>query len=158
MSWFLARPWFRSTIFSLAVASATTAGFAAPPSSRIDVYLGLWEGVDGLDGSLVRLSLSDVNDDGVIEFTQTESFYSVCHSMGAGFTKGQGVEIGTATVAQKRDVLKIDIQLICIDDGNGKHENASFSTEYQLRSRGTVLVVPEFSVASLPVVLHRVSQ
>ena len=105
----------------------------------------------------MRLSLSDVNDDGVIEVTQSESFYSVCHSMGANFTLGHGVEVGTATVAQKRDALKIDIQLICIDDDNGKHELDPFSVEYQLRSRGKVLVVPAFAT-SLPIVLHRLAQ
>ena len=66
-------------------------------SRAIDAYIGLWEGVDALDGSVVRLSLSDVNDDGIIELTQTETFYSFCHSLGANFSLGHGVEVGTAT-------------------------------------------------------------
>ena len=149
---------FARSLVALAAASMTAAvTFAAPPSSRIDAYLGLWEGVDPLDGSLVHLSLTDVNDDGTIELTQSESFYSFCHAKGANFSLGHGVEIGTATVAQKRDALKIDIQLICIDNDNGKHAESPLATEYQLRSRGKTLVVPAFST-SFPIALHRVAQ
>src|SRR5262245_28409872 len=93
------RSLFSLVVCTLVVASTAPTAFAAPPSSRIDAYLGLWEGVDALDGSLVRVSLTDVNDDGIIELTQTESFYSFCHSMGAQFSLGHGVEVGTATVA-----------------------------------------------------------
>ena len=142
---------------ALTVSAATAATAPAPASSvRIDAYLGLWEGVDALDGSVVRLSLSDVNDDGTIELTQTESFYSVCHSMGSAFSLGHGVEVGTATVAQKRDALKVDIQLICIDDDNVKHERESVAREYALRARGKNLIIPAFP-DSLPIVLHRLA-
>jgi hypothetical protein len=146
-------------VLAAMMATAATAASAAAPASsvRIDAYLGLWEGVDALDGSLVRLSLSDVNEDGVLELTQTESFYSFCHAKGASFSLGHGVEVGTATVAQKRDALKIDIQLICIDDGNGKHAESPIANEYQLRSRGKTLVIPAFPT-SLPIVLHRIAQ
>ena len=139
-------------------ASAATAATAAAPASsvRADAYLGLWEGVDPLDGSLVRLSLTDVNEDGTIELTQSESFYSFCHGQGPDFSLGHGVEVGTATVAQKRDALKIDIQLICIDDDNGKHPQTPLAIEYQLRSRGRTLIIPAFPT-SLPIALHRVS-
>ena len=153
---------FARSLFTLAVAaladvSMTNAvAFAAPPSSRLDAFLGLWEGVDPLDGSLVQLSLTDVNEDGTIELTQSESFYSFCHAKGADFSLGHGVEIGTATVAQKRDALKIDIQLICIDDDNGKHPQTPLAIEYQLRSRGRILIIPAFPT-SLPIALHRVS-
>ena len=122
---------------SMTAAAAFAATATAPAASvRVDAYLGLWEGVDPLDGSTVRLSLSDVNDDGILELTQAESFYSFCHSMGPEFSLGRGVEVGTATVGSSKDVLKVDIRLICIEDDNTPHERPQVSIEYQLRSGG----------------------
>src|SRR5688500_14819880 len=44
-----------------------------------------------------------------------------------------------------------------IDGDNEKHARDLFSVEYQLRSRGKVLLVPAFAT-SLPIVLHRLAQ
>src|SRR5262249_44855956 len=149
---------FNLAIFTLVAASVTAAGaFAAPPFTRIDAFLGLWQGVDSLDGSVVRLSLSDVNDDGVIELTQAESFYTFCRAMGTDFSLGRGVEVGTATVGRNRDALEVNIQLICIADNNEKHEQDPVEVEYTLRSRGKNLILPAFP-QSPPIVLHRVAQ
>jgi hypothetical protein len=67
-------------------------------------FLGLWEGVDSLDGSPVRLSVSDIDDDGVLELTLQEDFWTFCFGLGPTFSRGRGVETGTATVAS-RDVI-----------------------------------------------------
>ena len=64
------------------------------------------------------MSLTDVNGDGILELTQAESFYSFCHSMGPEFSLGRGVEVGIATVGSRKDVLEVDIRLICIEDNN----------------------------------------
>jgi hypothetical protein len=142
------------SLLSIAAAYSASAPAAAP--KRIDDFLGLWLGVDSLDGAEVILSLSDINDDGIIELTQSEHFYSFCHAMGANFNLGRGVEVGTATVAKTKDALDVDIQLTCIDDGNGQHPRDPVSIQYLLRSRGRFLVVPEFEFAPA-IVLHRIS-
>ena len=126
-------------------------------AGKVEDFIGLWQGVDALDGSTVRLSLSDVDDDGILELTQAESFYSFCHSMGPEFSLGRGVEVGTATVGSRKDVLAVDIRLICIEDTNAPHERPPVSLEYQLRSHGRNVVIPAFP-NSLPIVLHRLAQ
>jgi len=70
-------------------------------------FLGLWEGIDSLDGSPVRLSLSDIDDDGVLEHTLQEDFWTVCFNLGPTYSRGRGVVTGTATVASK-DVLDVE--------------------------------------------------
>jgi hypothetical protein len=126
-------------------------------AGKVRDFIGLWQGVDPLDGSTVRVSLSNVDDDGILELTQAETFYSFCHSMGPEFSSGRGVEVGTATVGSSKDVLEVDIRLICIEDDNTRHEQPPVSVEYQLRSRDRNLLIPAFP-NSLPIVLHRVAQ
>src|SRR6188768_2272282 len=96
---------FRRPATGLAIVTClvfAAAAFAAgPPPRRIDSFLGFWEGVDPLDGSPVRLSLSDINDDNVIEHTLQEDFYTVCFEQGPNFKQGRGVVVGTATVVGK---------------------------------------------------------
>lgn len=152
------RTLFTVVLCTLVAASMTAAGaFTARGADRIDAFLGLWEGVDSMDGSFVRLSVSDVDDDGIIEVTQAETFFSVCHRMGANFSLGRGVEVGTGTVARNKDALDVDIQLVCIDDDNVRHPQDLEAVEYQLASRGRNLITPVFP-QSEPIVLHRVAQ
>jgi hypothetical protein len=136
-------------------ARAASTPASASATRRIDDFLGLWQGVDPLDGSPVRLSLSDIDDDGVIEVTQQEDFFSVCHAQGSDFTKGTGVVVGTATLAKSKDTLDVESDLICIDDDGGQHPLAGGEPhQYLLRSRGRNLVLPEFGDAPA-IVLHR---
>jgi len=145
-----------AVVFLLSVAATFTASAPAGGPKRIDDFLGLWEGVDSLDGSPVRLSLSDINDDGIIEHTLSEGFYTVCQAEGANFSLGRGVVVGTATVVKTKDALETDTQLICIDDDGGAHPRPSAKLDYRLRSRGRNLVLPEFPDApAIP--LHRVA-
>src|SRR5262245_38316171 len=87
-------------------------------AGKIEDFMGLWQGVDPLDGSTVRVSLTDVDDDGILELSQAESFYSFCHSMGPEFSLGRGVDVGIATVGSRKDVLEVEFRLICIEDNN----------------------------------------
>ena len=126
-------------------------------AGKVRDFIGLWEGVDRLDGSTVRVSLSDVDEDGILDLAQSESFYSFCSSMGPEFSLGRGVEVGTAAVGSSKDVLEVNLRLICIEDDNTPHEQSPLTVEYQLTSRGRNLVIPPFPT-SLPIVLHRVAQ
>jgi hypothetical protein len=120
-------------------------------------FVGLWQGIDPLDGSPVRLSLSDVEGDGVIEHTMHEDFFSVCFALGPGYPKGRGVITGTATVASKT-ILEAKTVLTCISDTNVPFPTGPASVQqYTLRSHGLILVLPEFG-SSPGIVLHRVAQ
>jgi hypothetical protein len=118
-------------------------------------FLGLWEGVDSLDGSPVRLSVSDLDDDGVLELTLQEDFWTFCFKLGPAYSRGRGVVTGTATVASG-DVLEVETQLTCIDDNNVAAPQGVASVQYTLRSRGRVLVIPAFRDAPA-IVLHHVA-
>src|SRR5262245_51450944 len=135
--------------------SAVVAGPGPHGHKDVDNFLGLWQGVDALDGSPVRLSLSDVEGDGVIEHTMQEDFFSVCFALGPGYSKGRGVINGTATVVSK-NVLETTTELICISDANVPFSVGPPAVQqYTLRSHGRVLVLPAFG-SSPGIILHRV--
>ena len=152
------RTLFTIGLCTLVAASMTaTAASTARGADRVDAFLGLWEGVDSLDGSFVRTSVSDIDDDGILEVTQSETFFSFCFGMGPQFSQGRGLEVGTATVGRNKDALEISMQLVCIDDNNVRFPRDPLPVEYQLASRGRNLVIPPFP-QSLPIVLHRVAE
>src|SRR5262245_895433 len=118
------RPGLRSPVLWVILAgSVRTAGVVVagpgpgPNPKHVDNFLGLWEGFDPLDGSPVRLSLTDVDNDGVMAHTLQEDFYTVCFELGAGYSQGRGVVNGTATAISK-DVLEVNTELTCISDNN----------------------------------------
>jgi hypothetical protein len=134
---------------------SVSAALAGPgPGGKLDHFVGLWVGVDSLDGSPVRLSLSDVDDDGVLEHTMQEDFFTVCFDRGPTFSRGRGVVRGTATVASK-GVLDATTELFCIDDDNvAVSHGPATQVQYTLGSRNAVLVLPAFG-NSPAIVLHR---
>ena len=140
----------------LSVSVVAGAGPGAGPKDAED-FLGLWEGVDSLDGSPVRLSLSDVEGDGIIEHTIQEDFFTTCFNLGPTYSRGRGVITGTGTVARK-DVLEVSTELICISDSNVRLSlGVGAPMQYTLQSRGRILVLPAFG--NFPaIVLHRISQ
>jgi hypothetical protein len=120
-------------------------------------FLGLWQGVDPLDGSPVRLSLSDVNGDGTLELTQQDDFFTTCFNLDpATYSRGRGVVRGAATPARRR-VLETKVQLTCLSDSNVPQPLPEDDTLlYTLQSGGRVLLL-EFTDAPA-VVLHRVAR
>lgn len=158
----VARP-FRTPVLWLIVlgCALSTAIVAAGPGSgggskRADDFIGLWQGVDGFDGSPVRLSVSDIDGDGVLEHVMQEDFFSYCANLGSGYSKGRGVVNGSATVASKY-VLNTLTELTCISDDNIPAPQGASPLQYTLESRGRNLVLP--GIGSLPgMVLHRVAQ
>jgi hypothetical protein len=144
-------------VAGLLSASAVAAG-AGPDPGQKDAkdFLGLWQGVDPLDGSPVRLSLSDIDDDGVMELTMQEDFYTTCFNLGPTYSRGRGVVTGTATVASK-NVLDTTTDLICIDDSNVHHSQGVAPVQYTLKSHGRVLLLPPFG-NSPGIVLHHIAQ
>ena len=151
--------WF---VIAIAVSIVPSVVSAAPGNGngnagKAQDFIGLWEGVDPLDGSSVQLSLSDVEGDGVLELTQSESFWSVCFDLGAAYSQGRGVVVGTGTVGNK-GVLDVESQLVCIDDENNANPLPDDEPiQYTLHAHGSILRLPEFDEAPA-VLLHRISE
>src|SRR5262245_60005914 len=157
---------FFSVVMAALLFSLSLAGVAWVAQTNTDLgkgpgpeqgknFLGLWEGVDSLDGSPVRLSVTDLDDDGVLELTLQEDFWTFCLGLGPTFSRGRGVETGTATVAS-RDVLDVKTQLTCLNDNNEAFPQGVASVQYTLQWRGRVLVLPAFP-DSPAIVLHHVA-
>jgi hypothetical protein len=152
---------FWSPVFWLVVAgcmlsASVVAGPDRDPAPKdVNKFLGLWEGVDPLDGSPVRLSLSDIDNDGVLTHTLQEDFFTVCFNLGPTYSRGRGVSTGTATVASK-DVLDVETALTCFDDNNVPAPQGVVAIQYFLRSRDRVLVVPPHRDEP-PIMLHHVA-
>ncbi|MEJ8571646.1 hypothetical protein [Microbaculum marinum] len=115
-------------------------------------FLGFWEGVDALDGSIVQSSISDVDNDGVIEVFQREGFFTICYN-GTTNTQGRGIFIGTGSLVKKR-VMKVDLERICVNDDATTEDPVPFTRKYVLRADGEVLQL-KFTHELL---LHRTSK
>jgi hypothetical protein len=127
-------------------------GYGRGPQQDATSFLGLWMGVDPLDGSPVRLSLSDVDGDGVLAHTLQEDFYTACFNLGPLYSRGRGVVNGTAIVASN-GVLDVTSELVCLSDANVPQSLGVGTQQYTLGSGGRVLVLPAFG-ASPAIVLH----
>jgi len=150
------------TVFRAAVAGGLLLAASAAPTEaraagarRADGFLGLWAGVDPLDGSPVRVSLTDVDGDGVLAFTMQEDFWSSCFDLGPTYSQGRGVVTGTATASAK-GVLDATTGLTCISDANVPAPQGTSTVQYTLASRGRVLVLPPFGDAPA-ILLHKVA-
>jgi hypothetical protein len=138
----------------VALAVAAVSGAAAFDRSfwHRQAFLGFWEGVDPLDGSVVQSSISDVENDGVIEIYQREGFFTSCYN-GTTNTLGRGLFIGTGTVVSK-GVLETVLDRICVDDDGTQVPQDPIERRYLLESKGKVLRL-EFTHELL---LHRISE
>ena len=109
-------------------------------------FLGLWEGIDPLDGSTVRVSFTNLDKDDTIELDWTESFFTLCEG-------ANGFVTGTGTVGED-GILRADEMFTC------------FNTEETIEVKGTyepvkedgIIIVTFPNSPELPViVLHKVS-
>jgi len=147
----------RTTLCAAVLLLAAAAGspHAHAGGKRTDGFLGLWSGVDPLDGSPVRVSLTDVDGDGVLAVTMQEDFWTSCFDLGPTYSQGRGVVTGTATVTSK-DVLDTTTDLVCISDDNVRASQGEAPVQWTLAQRGRVLVLPPFG-DSPAVLLHKVA-
>ncbi len=135
------RLWLMSALAFLALTAGVFAS-SEPPRWAGD-FIGLWQGVDGLDGSMIHVSLSDVDGDGVLELTQREGFYTSCFRLGPGFSQGRGFITGTGIVRAK-GVLDLHTSFFCVDDNNVVTLVIEENVRYRLRSNGQILLLPQF--------------
>jgi hypothetical protein len=122
-------------------------------------FLGLWWGVDPLDGSTVEVSITDIDHDGTLDINQRESFFTFCANISSDYSRGRGKVIGTAYVSSKT-TLEVTTDTTCINDlgvpdmPNTTSDNMS---TYTLESYGKILKIPASN--DFPaILLHRIAR
>lgn len=70
-------------------------------------FIGLWEGIDPLDGSEVLASITNIDGDDTIEILWRETFYTLCEG-------DQGIVQGTGTIGED-GILRTDEFLTCFN-------------------------------------------
>ena len=109
-------------------------------------FLGLWEGVDPLDGSSVLASFTNLDKDNKIELAWTESFFTLCEG-------ANGLITGTGTVDED-GVLYTDEMFTCI----GSEEILEGNTRYEPVKDDGIIIVTVPANPELPaIILHKIS-
>lgn len=109
-------------------------------------FIGLWEGVDPLDGSSVQISISDIDRNGVIDVIWYETFFGLCDSE-------RGVVTGAGTVGDD-GILRTNEELTCLTTG----ETFNGEGVYEAVKKDEILVNSSPTNPALPpIILHQVS-
>jgi len=109
-------------------------------------FIGLWEGVDPLDGSGVQVSISDIDRDGVIDTIASETFFTLCDSE-------RGIVTGTGTVGDD-GILRANEVLTCLTTD----KTISGESTYEPVKKDEILVLRSLTDLDLPpIILHQVS-
>jgi hypothetical protein len=147
-------------LLAAAVALAALPARAAEPDAAggagRQAFLGLWEGVDPLDGSLVYLSITDLERHGVLELAEGESFFTFCARLGRNYSQGRGVITGRGPVVGS--VFRVKTTFTCINDEGVPGKPLVGTFDYALKEGGRVLVVPGATPETPDVPLHRLAR
>jgi hypothetical protein len=135
-----------------AVALGSHASWATNPPETNDgdfagtrLFVGLWEGIDPIDGSIARLSITCDQDD-VCEILVAETAFTVCGGSSEGLLRGTGsIESGVLQVP--------DFTVTCFATGTVISDNAQYTPDFQ---NGTLAQRGE-DPRTEPVVYHKVS-
>lgn len=119
-------------------------------------FVGFWQGIDPLDGSSAQVSISDIEGDGILEFVNGESFWTVCFDLGDNYSLGRGLATGQGRVVSK-GVLEVVSSLTCFDDDNHPTPLGEATIQWTLASHGRILVQPGFD-ESPDILLHRTAR
>jgi len=110
-------------------------------------FIGLWEGVDPLDGSSFQVSISDIDRNGVIDTISRETFFTLCDGE-------RGLATGTGTVGDD-GILRTNAVLTCLTTG----KTISGESTYEPVKKDEILVLsfPRTNPDLPPIILHQVS-
>ena len=163
-------------VVTLAIAAAAA---AVGPSNAADssearhlveqrAFLGLWEGIDPLDGSTVQASITNTDRNGLLEMVQTESFFTNCFKLGPNYSEGRGVITGRGRVVNKRvrgaggpavlrSVYSGQSSFVCISNDGVPGTPSVATFEYPLQQNGQILLLPGAPFNTPDIVLHRMA-
>lgn len=87
----------------LLLTGITGVAIAAPGlnsgGERNGFFIGLWQGIDTQDGSVLLLSISDNDRDGILNVRLADTFFTEC--IKSGYSSSPGQADGPATVKNK---------------------------------------------------------
>ena len=124
-------------------------GIAGANGTRF--FIGLWQGVDTLDGSEILVSISDNNRDGILEVRYTETFFTTCIAQDKGFNGSPGLVEGVGTIEAK--TLTWTFSFKCYDPAtNSLAEIETGTATFEANRRNNILVDASGNI------LHRVGR
>ena len=83
----------------------------AAPGEKNGFFIGLWQGIDTQDGSVLLLSISDNDRDGILNVRLTDTFFTECAK--SGYSSSPGQADGPSTV--KNRTLSWEFSFKCYD-------------------------------------------
>ena len=141
-------------VLSLMFVSNVHASFLNNGSRFIDLrssyFIGLWQGIDPVDGSEVLFSIFK-NDDGTFSILGHESSFFVCDDTDKGVITGKGqIEHGVLVTTEMR--------LQCLQEKN--LEPIFYSVEYEPDKTNQILIYKAIGgdPPSEPIILYRISK
>ena len=133
-------------VLFIAVVSATMLGASGKHQRSNRQFLGLWEGVDVNDGSKRTISITDHDDDGVVEVAARDTYWTLCEG-------DRAIELATGGVRHD-GVLATNGIVTCFDT----LEEVRVMQTYELSRRNDTLFATPHGTPLLPITLHRVSR
>ncbi len=128
-------------------------------------FLGIWEGIDPLDGSTVRLVITNIDGGAALELSQTESFFTNCARRGPDYARGLGYIGGHGRPALKRvrvggtdavrKVLAVETRFVCVANNGRPSTPLTGEFDYPLVQGGRVLVIPGVPAGAPDILLYR---
>jgi len=116
--------------------------------------LGLWEGVDALDGSTVWISIGDIDEDEVLDFRWRESFFTGCFT--PDNQRGRGVVAGTVERKSSKEFELVATEFVCFNDHNNEVDHDPITVEVRYSRKHDVLI--RIGTDEFPgFILHRTS-
>lgn len=157
MSRFASIPVLSALLVCLTASATTTPAFAGGDHQGTRLahkLVGLWEGVDVLDGSTIQLSIAHRNGSIALEYRYTESFFSNCFS--DDNKKGRGYLIGTITILNSNEFELSGDGLVCVNDDNTQEDPDGFEPTGSYSQRDDVVIFANVQ-NQLDNFLHRTS-
>jgi len=109
-------------------------------------FLGLWEGVDVNDGSKRTISITDHDEDGVIEVAARDTYWTLCDG-------DRGIELATGGVRHD-GVLATNGVVTCFET----LDEVRVMQTYELSRQKDTLFATPHGTSLIPITLHRVSE
>jgi hypothetical protein len=109
-------------------------------------FLGFWEGVHVNDGSKRSISITDHDEDGILEVASRDTYWTLCQG-------DRGIELATGGLRYD-GVLETDGLVTCFEDLS---EVPVMQTYEFSRRDGTLFATPH-GTDLMPITLHRVSE
>jgi len=144
-----------STVFMGLLASAADDPAVARDEHRHRGELvGLWEGIDALDGSTVMISIGDIDGDEVLDFRWRESFFTGCFAQDN--QRGRGVVAGTVDWKNATEFDLVATEFACFDDNNNRIDRDQITVEFRYSRTNDFLI--RIETDEFPgFILHRTS-